>query len=72
MAVIKYFVSNARDEYGRSYIPQVHVYSISRLYTLSVTIIKKVQASGVVVVSLWQFCFVLSKIIRTTLIKQLK
>ena len=70
MAVIKYFVSNARDEYGRSYIPQVHVYSISRQYTLSVTIIQKVQASGVVI--LRQFCFVLSKIIRTTLIKQLK
>ena len=28
MAVIKYLVSHARDKYGRSHIPWVHVYSV--------------------------------------------
>ena len=38
MGVIKYFVSHTRDEHGTRHIPQEHVYSISRLYTVSVTI----------------------------------
>ena len=78
MGVIKrrYFVSHARDEWKDEY-----VYSISRPYTLGDNYelrgvhkrFEKVQASGVIIVLLWQFYFaVWSKIIKTRLIKQLK
>ena len=39
MGVIKRIVSLAREEHGRSHVPQVREYSISRLCTLSVTIV---------------------------------
>ena len=76
MGVIKYFVSHARDEYGTSHIPQLHV-------SLVVTFMNSEVCKN----TSKEFCFewlkivrskivwskiVWSKIIRTTLIKQLK
>ena len=58
---VKIFVSHARDEYGKSHIPQVHLYSFSILYTLGDNFelrrqrsvhkrLKNVQALGVIIV----------------------
>ena len=43
-----------------------------RILSLSLGLSERRRRLGVIIVLLWQFCFVWSKIIRTTLIKQLK